>query len=86
MVNLTPLPRYQNSCCVVTSHGLQGDETPGTLNTLLRDIGVYMGRFGLLHWPPGHGDVVVSPMDCVGPGAFLGPLTCRDNVHPMGSS
>ena len=51
VVNLTPLPRYQGSCCVVPAHGLQGDETPGTLNTLLRDIGVYMGRFGPLHRP-----------------------------------
>ena len=46
-INLSPLPRYQGSCCVATSHGLQGNENPGTLNTLLRDIGVYMGRSGL---------------------------------------
>ena len=38
VVNLTPLPRYQGSCCVVSAHGLQGVETPGTLNTLLRDM------------------------------------------------
>ena len=62
VVNLTPLPRYQGSCCVVPAHGLQGNETPGTLNTLLRDIGVYMGRFGPLHRPD-HDDVVISPMD-----------------------
>ena len=82
-INLSPLPRYQGSCCVVTSHGLQGCENPGTLNTLLREIGVYMGRSGLLH-RPGHADVVVSPMGCVGPAAFSRLLTCKDNVHPNG--
>ena len=48
VVNLTPLPRYQGSCCVVTTHGLQGDETPGTLNTLLRDILIYLRNYLLL--------------------------------------
>ena len=33
VINLSPLPRHQGSCCVVTSHGLQGYENPGTLNT-----------------------------------------------------
>ena len=42
-----------------------------------------MGRSGLLH-RLGHADVVVSPMDCVGPMAFSRLLTCKDNVHPNG--
>ena len=42
-----------------------------------------MGRFGPLHRPD-HDDVVISPMDCVGPRAFLDLLAYRDNVHPNG--
>ena len=83
-INLSPLPRYQVSCCVATSHGLQGYENPRTLNTLLRDIGVYMGRSGPLHLP-GHADIVVSPVDCVGPTAF-NRLLARTTFIPMGSS
>ena len=83
MVSLTPLPRYQSICCVEQKHGLQDNENPGTLNTLLRDVGVYMGRYGLLNLPD-HVDVVISPMDCVGPSAFLNQLTSKDNVHPTG--
>ena len=49
VVSLTPLPRYQSICCVEPKHGLQNNENPGTLKTLLRDVGIYMGRYGLLN-------------------------------------
>ena len=81
MINLTPMPRYQSICCVEQSHGLQGDDSPGTLNTLLRDVGVYMGRNSLLNRPD-QLDVVVSPMNVVGPFAFHHSHTSKDNVHP----
>ena len=44
VINLSPLPRYQNLCCADHSHGLQGGDSPGSLNTMLRNVGVFMGR------------------------------------------
>ena len=81
VVNLAPLPRYQGPCCVVQSHGLHGGDSPGTLSTLLRDVCVYMGRTGLLNHPD-QLEVVISPMDAVGPSAFLHSHISKDNVHP----
>ena len=83
MINLSPLPRYHSLCCVEPTHGLQGNENPGILITLLRDVGVYMGRHGPLNWSD-HLDVVISPMDCVGPSVFLYQQISKDNVHPTG--
>ena len=48
---------------------------------MLRDVGVYMGRHGLLNQSD-QLDVVVSPLDVVGPFAFLHSQTSKDNVHP----
>ena len=81
VVNLAPLSRYQNICCGVTSHRLRGEESPGTLNTLLRDIGVFMGRYDQLNQST-QKNVIVSPMDVAGPGVFLRSQISRDNVHP----
>ena len=81
LINLTPLPRYQSICCVDPSHGLQGNDSQGTLNTLLRDGGVYMGSHSPLSRPD-HLDVAISPLDAVGPPGFLYPQTSMDNVHP----
>ena len=81
VINLSPLPRFQGACCAVTTHGLQAGEDQGTLNSLFRDIGVYMGRMRSLHRPD-HSDFVVSPMDCAGPSVFSQLRTCKDNVHP----
>ena len=81
VLNLAPLPRYQGPCCVVQSHGLQGGDSPGTLNTLLRDVGVNMGSSGLLNQPD-QLEVVISPLDVVGPSAFLHYHTSKDNVNP----
>ena len=83
VVNLAPLPRYQGPCCVVQSHGLQGGDSPGTFNILLRDVGVYMGRSSLLNQSA---QLVISPMDIVSPSAFLHSQTSKDNVQPKWSS
>ena len=48
-INLSPLPRYQGSCCVVTTHGLQGNENSRTLNTLLV---LCTGLAMLMLWSP----------------------------------
>ena len=81
VINLSPLPSYQNVCCADQSHGLQGEDNPGTLNTLFRDVEVFMGRTDLLRWSRIK-NVVISPMDVVGPAAFLHSHICKDNVHP----
>ena len=80
VVNLAPFPRYQGPC-EDQSHGLQGGDSPGSLNTLLRDVCIYMGRTGLLNWP-NQLELVVSPLDVVGLSAFLHSNISKDNVHP----
>ena len=83
VINLAPLPRFQTSCCGDASHGLQSDETPGTLNALIRDMSTYMGRTETLNLLPPLRCAVISVMDVLGPEAFLTtPLHSRDNVHP----
>ena len=78
VVNLAPLPRYQNICCGYSTHELLGEDNPGTLNTLLRDVGAFMGRSDLLK-QSFQKNVVVSLMDVV---AFLRSQISKDNVHP----
>lgn len=81
VINLSPLPRYQTKCCGDTSHGIQKQESPGSLNSLLRDVGIFMGRTKKLSLSPMR-HFTISPMDIYGNKAFLAPRICKDNVHP----
>ena len=81
VVNLAPMPRHQQDCCADQSHGLESGGNPGSLNSLLRDIGVYMSRTIRLN-RFNHLDLVLSPMDCSGPSVFCRLQTCKDQVHP----